>query len=74
MDLDKLTKMNNDQLYLGSTIMFVCQDMMDELQGLCLKLGTELTREEIIEIVKVRFNHRLDALKLIQPPKPEEKG
>lgn len=64
--------MNNDQLYLGSTIMQICQDMMNELQGLCLKLGTELTRVEVIEIVKVRFNHRLDALKLTLPPEEEK--
>lgn len=74
MDIDHLAKMNNDQLYLGSTIMFVCQDMMNELQGLCLRLGTELTREEIIEIVKVRFDTRLNELKLTKPPEPEERG
>lgn len=56
--------MDKEQIYLGTTIMVICQDMMNELQGLCLKLGTELSREEIIEIVKVRFNQRLDALKL----------
>lgn len=71
MGIEKLAKMNNDQLYLGSTIMFVCQDMMNDLEDLCLKLGTELTRVEVIEIVKVRFNTKLDALKLEIPPKEE---
>lgn len=65
--------MNNNQLFLGSTIMQICQDMMNELQELCLKLGTELTREEVIEIVKVRFNQRLDALKLTLPPEEEKR-
>lgn len=63
--------MNEDQLYLGSTIMAICQEMMNELQGLCLKLGTELTRDEVIEVVKTRFDARLNALKLELPPKEE---
>lgn len=67
-----MDKMNNEQLYLGTTIMQICQDMMNELQSLCLRLGTELSRDEIIEIVKVRFNHRLDALKLNAIPKEEK--
>lgn len=74
MGIEKLAKMNNDQLYLGSTIMFVCQDMMNDLEDLCLKLGTELTRVEVIEIVKVRFNTKLDALKLEVQPKQERSG
>lgn len=65
--------MNNEQLYLGSTIMKVCQDMMNDLEDLCLKLGTELTREDVIELVKVRFNIKLDALKLEIQPKQEER-
>lgn len=72
MDLRKLAKMNEAQLYLGSEIMQICQDMMDELEELCLKLGTELTRIEIIEITKVRFNTKLSELKLRLPPEEEK--
>lgn len=74
MDYRKLAKMNEHQLFLGSEIMQICQDMMDELEELCLKLGTDLTRTEIIEITRVRFNTKLSELKLRLPPEPENRG
>lgn len=71
MNLNNLGKFNDAQLYLGTEIIEVCQELLDELEELCMKLGTELSREEILEIVKVRFATKVNELKLKPPPKPE---
>lgn len=68
-----MDRMNNNQIYLGTEIMQICQDMMNELQELCLQLGYNMTRDEIIEVIKARFHKRLDKLKLeIQPEWSED--
>lgn len=66
--MSELGKLNEHQLYLGSQVMDIFQQVTGELETLCMRLGPELTREEVIEIVKVRLSTKLDLLKLIKPP------
>lgn len=63
MDLTRSSKLNQHQISFAHSIIKVTQQVLDELEPLCLRIGIDLTVDEAIQQVKAEFSNKMDGVK-----------